>query len=198
MKRKQWYWRNYEEYLFCKLCAVFTNKFVDPSKWFLFPFKDSFFCQFSGEVFKKLLMFKHLSRIMTKPTKWHVRPVWSESSLCALWVAKDCSSCKQQRLIRLGRCPGWSESSLGTHMLVLSRCNSIIIFICMGLVSMCLGLSDISGSKCMLRLKLWWFNVLWGALKKKCLINYYGLMCFSLSKVPCVSCVMLIWYFLLF
>ena len=29
-----------------------------------------------------------------------------------------------------------------------------------------LGLSDISGSKCMLRLKLWWFNVLWGAIKK--------------------------------
>ena len=37
---------------------------------------------------------------MTKPTKWHVRraktqtilgirPVWSESSLCAIWVAKD-------------------------------------------------------------------------------------------------------------
>ena len=41
-----------------------------------------------------------LSRLMTKPTKWHVppaktqismgiRPVWSESSLCAQWVAKD-------------------------------------------------------------------------------------------------------------
>ena len=39
------------------------------------------------------------SRLMTKPTKWHVRPaktqislgirpVWSESSLCAKWVAK--------------------------------------------------------------------------------------------------------------
>ena len=33
---------------------------------------------------------------MTKPTKWHVRwtktqisPIWSESSPCALWVAKD-------------------------------------------------------------------------------------------------------------
>ena len=37
---------------------------------------------------------------MTKPTKWHVRPaktqisldnrpVWSESWLCVLWVAKD-------------------------------------------------------------------------------------------------------------
>ena len=41
-----------------------------------------------------------MSRIMTKPTKWPVRPakpqisldihsVWSESSLCAHWVAKD-------------------------------------------------------------------------------------------------------------
>ena len=45
--------------------------------------------QFSGEVFKKLLMFKQLSHIMTKPTKWHLHPVWFESSLCALWVAKD-------------------------------------------------------------------------------------------------------------
>ena len=42
----------------------------------------------------------YLSRLVTKPTKWHVRPaktqislgirpVWSESSLCALRVAKD-------------------------------------------------------------------------------------------------------------
>ena len=31
--------------------------------------------QFSGEVFKKLLMFKQLSRTVTKLTKWHVRPV---------------------------------------------------------------------------------------------------------------------------
>ena len=41
-----------------------------------------------------------ISRLMTKPTKWHVRPaktqtslgirpVWSESSLPAQWVAKD-------------------------------------------------------------------------------------------------------------
>ena len=40
-----------------------------------------------------------MSRKMTKPTKWHVRPaktqislgirrVWSESSLCTQWVAK--------------------------------------------------------------------------------------------------------------
>ena len=41
-----------------------------------------------------------MSRDMTKPTKWHVRPAktqislgirpaWSESSMCAQWVAKD-------------------------------------------------------------------------------------------------------------
>ena len=47
-----------------------------------------------------------------------IRPVWSESSLWAQWVAKGSlgpklSSCGQRRLIRLGGCPGWSESSLG-------------------------------------------------------------------------------------
>ena len=26
---------------------------------------------------------------MTKPTKWHVRPAKTQSSLCAQWVAKD-------------------------------------------------------------------------------------------------------------
>ena len=43
---------------------------------------------------------KHMSRSTTKPTKWHVRtaktqinifPVWSESSLCNWWIAKDLS-----------------------------------------------------------------------------------------------------------
>ena len=37
-------------------------------------------------------VFTHLSRLMTKPTKWlcaQRSPVWSESSLCAQWVAKD-------------------------------------------------------------------------------------------------------------
>ena len=42
-----------------------------------------------------------MSHLMTKPTKWlypaktqislGIRPVWSESSLCAQWVAKDLS-----------------------------------------------------------------------------------------------------------
>ena len=30
-----------------------------------------------------------MSHTMTKPTKWPVRPVWSESSQCAQWVTKD-------------------------------------------------------------------------------------------------------------
>ena len=62
----------------------------------------------------------YLSRFMTNPTKWHVRPaktrislgihtVWSESSLCTQWVAR----------IRLDGCPGWSESSLGAHAILL-------------------------------------------------------------------------------
>ena len=67
----------------------------------------------------KLQTFEHLSRLMTQPTKWHVRPaktqislgirpVWSESSLCAQWEAKEQSGC-----------PGWSESSLGAHAILL-------------------------------------------------------------------------------
>ena len=80
-----------------------------------------------------------MSRLMTKPIKWHVRPaktqiglgicpVWSESWLWAQWVAKDPSflHATAKTLIRLGRCPGWSESSLGAHaiLLVLSQGGS--------------------------------------------------------------------------
>ena len=80
-----------------------------------------------------------MSHLLAKPTKWHVRsaktqisqgihPVWSESSLCAQWVAKDPSflHADSEDLIRLGRIPGWSESLLGAHaiLLVLSRGGS--------------------------------------------------------------------------
>ena len=77
-----------------------------------------------------------MSHLMTKPTKWHVRPVksqisfasWSESLLCAQWVAKGPSflHATAETLIRLGGCPGWSESSLVIHaiLLVLTRGGS--------------------------------------------------------------------------
>ena len=49
----------------------------------------------------------------------HMRKHWALNYLlCAQW-----------RLIRLGRCPGWSESSLGAHaiLLVLSCCGSYFL-----------------------------------------------------------------------
>ena len=70
-----------------------------------------------------------MSRDMTKPTKWHVRPaktqislgihpVWSASSLCAQWPQVSVMR-TAKTLISLGGCPGWSESSLGAHSLCL-------------------------------------------------------------------------------
>ena len=89
----------------------------------------------------------HLGRLMTKPRKWHVRPaktqislcmrpVWSESSVCAQWVAEDpillhadSEDSDQTGRIRLGGCPGWFESLLGAHaiLLVLSWGGSFIL-----------------------------------------------------------------------
>ena len=75
--------------------------------------------------FRSILSQIHMSRLMTKPTKWHVRPaktqislgirpVWSESSLCAQWVAKDSSFLHAD-----SEDSGWSESSLGAHAILL-------------------------------------------------------------------------------
>ena len=58
-----------------------------------------------------------ISRIVTKPTKWHVRPAKTQISLGIRPVWSESS---------LYECPGWSESSLGAHaiLLVLSLCGS--------------------------------------------------------------------------
>ena len=60
----------------------------------------------TSNISSKPLLFEikriQMSRLMTKPTKWRVRPaktqislgirpVWSASSLCAQWIAKDTS-----------------------------------------------------------------------------------------------------------
>ena len=80
----------------------------------------------------------NMNRIVTKPTKWHVRPAKTQISLgiCPFWSVftvrlknariLNYPLSAQQRLIRLGRCPGWSESTLGANaiLLVLSRCSS--------------------------------------------------------------------------
>ena len=47
-------------------------------------------------------------------------PVWSVFAVCSVGsLIPKVSSCGQQRLIRLGRCPGWSESLLGAHVILL-------------------------------------------------------------------------------
>ena len=60
-----------------------------------------------------------------------IRPVWSESSLCAQLVAKIQTFFMRtaKTLISLGGCQGWSESSLGAHaiLLVLSWGGSIYL-----------------------------------------------------------------------
>ena len=70
---------------------------------------------------------QYMSHDMTKPTKWlcaqrrqislGICPVWSESSLYAQWVAKDPSfrHADSDDSDQIGRCQGWSESSLRTH-----------------------------------------------------------------------------------
>ena len=70
----------------------------------------------------------NMSHLMTKPTKWHVRPAKTQISLGIrpvftvrmkkAWVLSYPLSA-QRRLIRLGRCPGWSSSSLGAEVILL-------------------------------------------------------------------------------
>ena len=83
----------------------------------------------------------------------HIDPIWSESSLSA-WRNRGSitSYWAQRRLIRLGGCPGWSESSLGIQVILFvllcytysskARCNEV------SLLSMnrCLKFSNASDS----------------------------------------------------
>ena len=70
----------------------------------------------------------NLSRLMTKPTKWHVHPAKTQISLGIrpVWQSLRCpheetlgpqlpNEYPAKTLIRLGGCPGWSESSLGAQ-----------------------------------------------------------------------------------
>ena len=80
---------------------------------------------------------RHLSRIGTKQTKLHVRPAKTHPpSLIRVFAFRMKKArilsyplSAQRRLFRLGECPGWSESSLGAHviLLVLSRCGSFYL-----------------------------------------------------------------------
>ena len=61
------------------------------------------------------------NKVSMRPAKTQIslgfRAVWSESSLCAQWVAKDPSFLHVDSADsdQTGRMPSWSESSLGAH-----------------------------------------------------------------------------------
>ena len=66
---------------------------------------------------------KQLSRSMTKHTKWLVRSLIRAFAVGSMDLSFFMRTAKT--LIRLGGCPGWSESSLGAQiiLLVLSSCG---------------------------------------------------------------------------
>ena len=80
----------------------------------------------------------HMGHLVTKPTNWHVRPaktqislgirpVWSESLLCAQWVAKD-PNCLPADSEDWSDCSGWSESALGAHAILLGFVTRGLIY----------------------------------------------------------------------
>ena len=94
--------------------------------------------------FFKSVCYHDLSCNMTKPTKWFVRPVktqislgirpvWSESSLCAQWVAKDPSflHADSKDSDQTGRMPRliWVFAGRRVIMLALTWGSSFIVIV---------------------------------------------------------------------
>ena len=61
-----------------------------------------------------------LSCLITKPTEWHVHPAKTLIRLggCPGW-SESLLGAHAKSLIKLGGCPGWSESLLGAHAILL-------------------------------------------------------------------------------
>ena len=100
-----------------------------------------------------------MSNLMTKPTKWpcaqrRLGSAWasaqSDQSLCYSlngWLRTQASFMRTGKtLIRLGGCPGWSESSLGAHaiLLVLSWGGSYVIAGCIDFIGFVPALTHMS------------------------------------------------------
>ena len=90
---------NYPLFAQQRLWLVLVDAQADLSlRWVLMSF--CWFCRTAAKI--GYLLYVNMSRLMTKRTKWHVRPaktqislgirpVWSEPLLCTQWVAKDLS-----------------------------------------------------------------------------------------------------------
>ena len=87
------------------------------------------FCVFAGRTGH----FVGFVVLWLKSTKWSVhpewnnislsiRPVWSDSSLCTLWVTKN-------RGIRLCGCQGWLYNSLVAHVIVFLSCSDSTVLV---------------------------------------------------------------------
>ena len=106
----------------CLIIGLYVNLLV--------PQPDSKLTDFAQTV-QDLRMTKLFEPQHDKTNKMSLRPVWSESLLCAQWVAKDPSflHVDSEDSDQTGRIrPVWSESSLGAHaiLLVLSCCGSFV------------------------------------------------------------------------
>ena len=113
--------------------------------WLVLPWCSSVYVIFPCWTFLPVQIRKfHLSHLVTKPTQWHVhpaktqislgiRPVWSESSLCAQWVAEGPSFLHRdsEDSDQTGRMPRliWVFDGRTRTLLVLSRGGSFVIMI---------------------------------------------------------------------
>ena len=105
-------------------------------------------------------LFYDMSRQMTKPTKWHVRPVKTQINLgigsvwsvFAVRMKKAYPLSVQRRLISLGGCPGWSESSLGAQSFCCF-CHEVA-----HIINVCLWFSDSFFTKCIGYNTNYWCN----------------------------------------
>ena len=109
--------------------------------------RERYCCCYTPYAFCSNHSFPYVNRLMTKPIKWlctqrRLRSAWastqSDHSLRCPHEETLCPQLHTERtaktLTRLGGCPGWSESSLGAHaiLLVLSwgGSNGFVCFEC--------------------------------------------------------------------
>ena len=116
-------WRNARRHKF-----AWRGPYVGAKQWIFCLFIQ----QKSTNDFGHSLINLHMSRLMTKPTKWHVRPAKTQISLGIRPVCQSLRCPHEESvgpllpikqtaniLIRLGGCPGWSASSLSAQSFCL-------------------------------------------------------------------------------
>ena len=101
-------------------------------KWCLFHTSKNIYIKNNEKTFDKFpdschkmwLPHDKTNKMTVRPAKTQmslgIRPIWSVFSVRSMGsYGPKPSSCEQRRLIRLGGCPGWSESSLAAQIILL-------------------------------------------------------------------------------